>query len=416
MFSVAILIKLVVSIALWILIGLEREQTYHKNNRETFAGIRTFGLISMFGFLIALIWQTINNIWLVWIALFVIAMLVTLSSYLSHKKNDTLWITTEIWVFVCFLIWILVFLDFQILATAIAILTFAILSLSEQMHGLVHKISTEEIYDTLKFAIIAFIILPLLPNQDFGFLWIFNPYKIWLMIVFVSWIWFIWYILTRIVGTKKWIWLTWLIGWIVSSTALTTSLSWLSKKAKNLNPFVFGVLISSSIMFIRVWIETFTFNKELFFELMIPLGMMALTWIVISLFFYFKKETETKNIDTEIKLKSPFTIRPALFFGIFFAFIIFLSKISLHYLPNESIYFVSFLSGFADVDAITLSVASLKQLPLNNATIAIIIAIIVNTAIKWGIAFIFGDKKFAKKIIISIWIIILSWILSLGFL
>ncbi|MBP7841096.1 hypothetical protein KA037_00225 [Patescibacteria group bacterium] len=44
----------------------------------------------------------------------------------------------------------------------------------------------DEIYDAIKFAIIAFIILPLLPNQDYGFLGLFNPYKTWLMVVFVS--------------------------------------------------------------------------------------------------------------------------------------------------------------------------------------------------------------------------------------
>ncbi|MBP7061403.1 hypothetical protein KBA84_01050 [Patescibacteria group bacterium] len=51
---------------------------------------------------------------------------------------------------------------------------------------MVHKISMDEIYDAIKFAIIAFIILPLLPNQDYGFLGLFNPYKTWLMVVFVS--------------------------------------------------------------------------------------------------------------------------------------------------------------------------------------------------------------------------------------
>lgn len=416
MFSVAILTKLIISIALGVLIGLEREQTYHKNNTETFAGIRTFGLISMFGFLIAMVWQVIDNSRIIWIALFVIAILTTLSSYLSHKKNNSLGITTEIWVFICFLVWVLVFFDYQALSVAIAVITFAIFSLREKIHNVANTISSQEIYDSLKFAIIAFIILPVLPNQDFWFLGIFNPYKIWLMVVFVSWIWFVWYILTKVVGTKKWIWLTWLIGWIVSSTALTSSLSWLSKKTKNLNPLVFGVLISSSIMFIRVWIEIFVFNKELFWALLTPLWVMAITWILISIFYYFKKEKTQELAEQEIQIKSPFALKPALFFGAFFAFIIFLSKISLEYLPHESIYIVSFLSGFADVDAITLSIASLKQLSLETATIAIMIAVMVNTAIKWVISFVFGERQFAKKIIIAISLVIIAGIASLCFL
>lgn len=87
---------------------------------------------------------------------------------------------------ICFLIGILVFLDYQLLAISISITTFMLMSFRKQLHALVHKISTDEIYDTIKFAIIAFIILPLLPQQDYGFLGLFNPYKTWLMVVFVS--------------------------------------------------------------------------------------------------------------------------------------------------------------------------------------------------------------------------------------
>ena len=236
------------------------------------------------------------------------------------------------------------------------------------------------------------------------------------MVVFVSWVWFIGYVLTRIIGTKKWIWLTWLIGWLVSSTAVTTSLSWLSKKAKNFNPFVFGVLVSSSIMFIRVWLYAFALIQALFYRLLLPLWVMTGVWLLLSLWYYLQKWPQTKGLDLEVKVTSPFTLKPALIFGLFFAFIIAVAKLSLHYLPVESLYFVSFFSWFADVDAITLSVASLKELALNTATIAIIIAVMVNTAVKWGIASIFGERTFAKKVIIAIGITILSWGISLFFL
>jgi len=413
MLSLWLLGKMALSIVLWILLGMEREQTYKKYNKVTFAGVRTFGLIALLGFMSAMLAQEFANLRMIGVVFVVLSLFVLLSSYVSQKANKSFGITTEVGALICFLLWVLVFFDYELIAITAAIVTFSLFSFREQLHSIVHTISREEIYDAVKFAIVAFIVLPLLPNQDYGFLGLFNPYKTWLMVVFVSWIGFIGYILTRIVGTKKWIGLTWLIGGIVSSTAVTTSLSGLSQKAKNFNPFVFGVLVSSSIMFVRVWLYAYALNRELFMRLAIPLWVMAIVGLIISWRFYFKKWVEEKSANIQIKVESPFSIKPAILFGLFFAFIIGLSKLALHYLPAESLYFVAFFSWFTDVDAITLTVASLKDISLDTATITIIIAVMVNTAVKWWIAYMFGHKTFARYIIISIGIVILAWVASL---
>jgi uncharacterized membrane protein (DUF4010 family) len=417
MFNLWLLGQLLLTLALWILLGMEREQTYKKYQKITFAWVRTFWLIAILWFMSGMLANIFSDFWAVGVMLIVVSLFVILSSYVSQKENKTFGITTEIGSLICFLLGSLIAFDYELIAIAIAIVTFALFSFREQLHAIVHTISTEEIYDAIKFAIIAFIVLPLLPDQDYGFLGIFNPYKTWLMVVFVSWIGFIWYVLTRIIGTKKWIGLTWLIGGIVSSTAVTTSLSGLSQKAKNFSPFVFGVLISSSIMFVRVWLYAYALNKDLFMRLVIPLWVMSLAGLIISWRFYFRKWVEEKSAkNVQIKVESPFSLKPAILFGLFFAFIIAIAKLALHYLPAESLYFVAFFSWFTDVDAITLSVASLKDISLNTATITIIIAVIVNTWVKWGIAYVFGHKTFAKYIIISIAFIILAGVWSLLFL
>ena len=227
---------------------------------------------------------------------------------------------------------------------------------------------------------------------------IFNPYHMWLMVVFVSGIGFIGYFLTKIVWSKKGIWLTGLIWWLVSSTAVTTSLSQLSKKTKNMSPFVFWVLISSIIMFIRVGIEIFSFNRELFWKASIPLWVMATTGLLIAAIFFFrnKKADTSKSRWPEIKVGSPFAIKPALFFAGFFALVIAASKISLHYFGDESLYIISILSALADVDAITLSIASL-DIPTQTAVIAIVLAAITNTLVKGWITYVFWERKGAYE-------------------
>ncbi|NIV38993.1 MAG: hypothetical protein GWN58_59105, partial [Anaerolineae bacterium] len=62
--------------------------------------------------------------------------------------------------------------------------TFGFLTLKPQLHRLAQRVSSEDLYATLKFAIISLIILPVLPNQTYGPppFDAFNPYKTWLMV------------------------------------------------------------------------------------------------------------------------------------------------------------------------------------------------------------------------------------------
>jgi uncharacterized membrane protein (DUF4010 family) len=115
-------------------------------------------------------------------------------------------------------------------------------------------------------------------------------------------------------------------------------------------------------------------------------------------FFLWKKASKIK---AKLHLESPFTLGPALKFGFFFALILALVKIADYYLHSRGIYLVSFVSGFADVDAITLS---LSQLAKDNALLeiakrGIVIAVLTNVAVKAGIAYWFGGKEFGKIIL-----------------
>ncbi len=185
MLSLWLLGKMALSIVLWILLGMEREQTYKKYEKVTFVGVRTFGLIALLWFMSAMLAQEFADFWMIGVVFIVIALFVILSSYVSQKENKSFGLTTEIGALICFLLWVLVFFDYELIAIAIAIVTFALFSFREQLHSIVHTISSEEIYDAVKFAIIVFIVLPLLPDQDYGFLGLFNPYKTRLMVVFV---------------------------------------------------------------------------------------------------------------------------------------------------------------------------------------------------------------------------------------
>ena len=207
-------------------------------------------------------------------------------------------------------------------------------------------------------------------------------------------------ILIKIVGAERGLGLTGFLGGLVSSTAVTSSLTHESKSVKNLkklvNPLVFGVVIASSTMFLRVLFEVLVLNKSLLKWLIYPIGVMALGGFGVAGYLYFTRDKELKK---DFDFQSPFALIPAIKFGLFFAFVLFVSKLFSVLWGSGGIYLASLISGLADVDAITISMATLAMkgdISAKTAVSAITIAVCSNTVVKGGIAYLFGAKKFGK--------------------
>ncbi len=257
--------------------------------------------------------------------------------------------------------------------------------------------SEKELSGALKFAVIAFIILPLLPDQNYGPYGLFNPHFIWLMVVFISGIGFVGYALMKWFGERG-IVLSAMLGGVVSSTATTISFAQRSVKEKKIyRTLVLGILLANGVMFLRVLIEVFVINRTLFTVIFLPLLLLILLTLLFS-YLLWKRSAQAQG---KIELGTPLALKPAIQFGVIFAFILAMVKLAHIYLATEGVYVVSFLSGFADVDAITLSLSQLAKGELSSviASNAILIAVITNTAVKGAIAYWLGGKEFGKMVI-----------------
>lgn len=401
--------KFLIAIAIGALIGLEREMSF-KDSKMKIAGIRTFIFISFLGALSAFIYEQYKQP-LFMIAIFCVVALFVIVAYGANCFiNKDLGLTTEMSALIAFILGLLTYLGEEKVAIIFTVLTTLFLSLKKTLHKIVSKVQRNELYDTLKFALISLVVLPFLPNQTYDPWGIINPYKIWLVVILVTGISFFGYLFIKFLGPNRGIGITGLLGGLASSTALMTSMSNNSKNSKgNINPFIFAAVIASSTMFIRILIEVSVLNKELFKELLIPMGVMGIVGIAISFFVWRQKS----NLHPKIEIKSPFTLLPGIKFGLFFVLVLFVSKLASIYFGNTGIYIASVFSGLADVDAITISMANLagKEIALNTATIAITIAAAMNTFTKFWIAYLFGSRQFAKAIA---WIF--AVILACGFI
>jgi len=438
--DIEVLISFILSLAIGTLLGLEREIHIQKEKRKSFGGIRTFMLISILGFLITHISINILNSLTAFLIGFLVVSILIISNYVVLLfKREKIGATTEVASILVFILTAIVTMEetrnLRLISIIFAIVIAFILALKENLHKFARNIKKEEIYAAIKMSAISALILPLLPNKKYSLadipvlskillatnsydffaqINVFNPFKIWLFVVLIAGISFISYISLKVLDDKRGIKLIGFFGGMVSSTAVTVSLAERGKDKKIVWPFVLGILLASSIMFIRILIEISIISTELVRKMFLPLTLMATTSFLL-VFFLKREETTEKNL----KLKNPFALAPALKFGLFFIFILFFSKLLYIYLGDKGIFLSAFISGFADTDAITLSLSTLvflNELNVTTASWALFLAIISNTLTKIAICFWFGNREIAKRIGFMLFLTSLAGLLSLLFL
>ncbi|MBU0667064.1 MAG: MgtC/SapB family protein [Nanoarchaeota archaeon] len=418
-----IFLRFLLALLLGALIGAERERFAKLRDEYLFGGIRTFMFISLLGALSAYIAEMYFS-WFIAFSFSAVLILIAISYFAATKfsKGASIGLTAEITGLLVFIIGLITFKGELIFAVVLAIIITTVLYMRDTLHKLIKKVSREEMYGTLIFAIIAFVILPFLPNQTYGPLDVFNPYKIWLMVVFISGLGYVGYILIKLLGSKKGLGLTGFLGGLVSSTAVTMSFATSSKTEKNAKTvrlFVFATLIANAVMFVRVIIEVYVVNRMILGKLLIPLGVMFIVALAGAFYMWLSSKNSTtitnKAQKIEVTHTSPLSLGPALKFGLLFGVVLFVIKFAQIYFGNKGIFLASLVSGFVDVDAITLSMASLAgtEISAKVAATAITIAVMSNTVIKFIYAAIFGSKSFRKSLGVVFALMMVAGIVSI---
>jgi len=390
-----IFLKIVLSLGVGALVGVEREQ---KGKGELAQGIRTFMLASLFGMLSSYFSFQLQSFIPFYLA-FVIAGILTALGYLNKTKIKHFGLTTEFAFLLTFLLGVLVFYDsfpFYLSVSAAILLTF-ILASKDMLHGFSKHLTNEEIWNAVFLAILAFVILPILPNQTIDPFNAINPFVVWASVVTVLSISFVAYILMKIFGAKRGIILTGLLGGAVSSMAVAVSMANDVKKHKKLlYSATFALIIASSTMFLRVLVISSIFNQGIGLRLFIPLAILGVLGYILAISFFEKILKEKPKL----VLKSPLDLKTALWFGFLFTLILFLSNLARNYFGESVIYLVAFLAGLIEVDAATISLSSLALTSISPAIAVrgIIIAALSNTFSKLVIVYRLGTREMTIEV------------------
>lgn len=391
-----------VALIIGVLIGIQREFAHGVFSRELLAGTRTFGLIALFGCTAAFIADQQGEAGIFLGLILMLGVLIIISHFIAAWKRDEIGLTTEVAALLTALIGALCYWNYIILAVALAVTTTVILAIKLEAQVFVQRISREDIIATLRFAVITAIILPILPNQNYGIppLDVFNPYNIWKMVVLISGISFLGYILIKTLGSRWGLSLSGFLGGLVSSTAVTLSFAERSRKQDKLaKPFALAIIVSWTLMFVRVLAVVAVLNFDLFEILWPPIAAGSIIGLGYCLYLFRAQGTAK---DSDIAFSNPFELSSAIFFGLLYAIVLFISKAASVYFGDTGVYVSSLVAGLADVDAITISMAEFSglqgTLALSVAERAIVIATMSNTVVKGGIVLFSGSKSLRRAL------------------
>ena len=385
-------IRFVVALALGFLIGLERESSSY-NYKSRFAGLRTYTIISLLGFGCGWLYK-INIPFVLPAGLISVTALVLIGYFAKFKEGHYGW-TSEIAAVLTYVIGALTILTDVWVPLALGIITTFLLSEKSELEKYVEKLDKSEFLAVIKFLLVTLIILPSLPDKEYT-KYLLNPYKIWLIVVFVSTLGFVGYFLIKKFGDRVGLWLSGIMGGIVSSTAVTIAVARIAEKDPTKNKSALQAsLLASSVMYIRilflVWLINPSFVQALWWK------MILLTVVGIILSFGIKDRQKEKSDNAGSTLQNPFEIKPALIFAGLFVVLSVLTIIVKSYFGNSGLITLSAVTGVTDIDPFILSLIR-GTIPVENIIISsIIIAMMSNTIVK-GIYFVFFSKQNSKQI------------------
>lgn len=406
-------LSLLLALFAGLLIGLERQQNAVSDTSgpEILGGARTHPLVAIVGACSMLLARQAGpGILLVSLGGFLAFL--ALSYAHDLRTTGSRGLTSEVAVVLTFLLGALSAAGESMLpvgqkivvVSSVSVVATLLLSVKPTLHSLVRQASKEDIFATLKFLLVALVVLPQLPNRTMGPLDVLNPFKIGLMVVLIAGISFTGYLAVRIAGPRRGLGLTGILGGLASSTAVTLSLSGRAKGEHRLwDPFAMAILLASSIMFLRVLATVAILAPALVPSLAIPLGAMAGGGFLASIYLWRKSPVHDSPASGDISLKNPFELSTAFKFAAFFALVLLSAKAAVTYFGTGATYLTGILAGTTDVDAITLSMARLAQtdsIAIPVAVTTILLGVASNTVVKAGMTAFAGGWTFGRRIAI----------------
>jgi len=400
-----------------LLIGLEQRKHHIDEKIESLHGTdRTLTLIGVWGFILYII--SPDSILPFVIGGFVLSILLGIYYFNKIKVHKQFGLTSIIITLITYNLTPLVYLEPPWLVLLIVVSILIIVEQKEYLFKFSKKFDSDEFTTLAKFIIIAGIILPLLPDKNISGQIKISPYQVWLAIVAVSSISYFSYLLKKFVFPNSGTILTAVLGGMYSSTATTIVLAKKSREKSDAGKISAGIIASTGMMYIRILILAWIFNKEIALKLF-PYFLIFIAFSTgIAILFYFKDRPQDNSKYKVNHNQNPLEFKTAIIFGLLFMLFALLTNAVVSIYGKLGVNILSVVVGVTDIDPFILN---LFQNNIHNITVttivsSTIIATASNNLIKMIYSIFFGSAIIKKYVVLGFSTLIIISILSAAFL
>lgn len=386
--------QLAVALGLGLLLGVQRERTEH-----SIGGIRTFPLIALFGTVCAQLAQAFGG-WIVAAGLLALTAVVIQANFAKEKSGviDP-GMTTEIAALLLFGLGAYLVIGDMATAVVLGGAMALLLHWKKPMHRFADAIGEQDMRAIMQFVLVSLVILPVLPQKDYGPHGVWNPFQIWLMVVLIVGISLSGYVAYKFLGARAGTLLAGVLGGLISSTATTVSYARRSTENEGSAVLATIVIMTASCMSLaRVLVEIATVAPRSFTSLAPPIGAILLASAVIAAGIYFFHRKHGASMPEQ---KNPAELKSALVFGAIYALVLLAVAVAREHFGSAGLYTVGVISGLTDMDAITLSSARMVEGGHADASTVwrtIVIAAMSNFVFKFGTVALLGHRALTVRL------------------
>jgi uncharacterized membrane protein (DUF4010 family) len=382
--------------------GLEREWSGHTSGADArFAGIRTFSLLGLVGGVAGLLADSHEAIAAA-LALSAAALCVAAYAMAVRRPGATTDGTTEAAALTVIGLGLLAGTGFYGIAAGAGALVVLMLREKERLHHLVRHLDEPELRAGVQFAVLAVVVLPLLPEGPyFGALEI-KPRALWMIVLIFSALNFAGFIARRVVGASRGLGIAGALGGALSSTAVTLTFSRQSRSNEQLGaPLARGVIAACTVLVPRVLVICVVLNIDVaraLLPLLLPVFGAGLALALIG----WRSDAATDRAVTQGNgnpLRLGVAIQMAVAFQVAMIAIAYVRKTW----GTPGVYATAAALGLTDVDALTVSMSRHEAaLAVSIAAHAIAIGILSNTILKLSIVVALGQSTFRRRAAIGL--------------
>jgi uncharacterized membrane protein (DUF4010 family) len=374
-----ILIRLALSLALGLLIGLERER------RGKEAGLRTFGFICLLGALGGSLGMPFALL-----ILALVGMLAVLLNIQTLRADQGTELTTSAAMLVTCMAGILCGQGHTISPAAVMVMATALLAWKERLAGFSMGLTEGEMRSALLLAILAIVIYPALPSGAVGPWHLIEPRAAWVTVILIAGIGFVNYILWKLYGTRG-TELSGFLGGLVNSNFTVIELS--SRVGRASGEFVDaayrGILLATGAMIVRNAGLLLILAPLAFFSSLAAFALMMVASAALVFVSYRRRDTQAVATASEIKLDLPFSLPLALKYGVVFLVLHIVGGFTQRQFGDTGFYVVSMVGGLMSSASAVAAAATLASSGSLSPTVAAHGAVLASfTSIAFSLSFV----------------------------